>query len=268
MYNFYGADFNPTNFVFPSWNSVSSYQPTSNFDLTNFQPWHEVWCGVLSFAPEWWTWRVYWDFYRDGSYWWRTRWDVNDGSAAERCVYIYFWVDKDEIRPWYSNYYVHYNSSDWVINFTSPTFTASNLSIDSTLHRSGYMWISWNHLCYTDNTWDEIWQYWWGYKHKIAYDSSYSTYVWTDKAWYIRLDTSDLLRIYYVDENWYRRRTYPSDAWYRPNESYPDVNVWSDKSWYMRVWTWYAEYWYWHLCFIWPNWSKRRILNWPPAWYV
>ena len=78
-------------------------------------------------------------------------------------IYI-FWVDKDEIRPWYSNYYVHYNSSTDLSNQVCiyPTFTASNLSIDSTLHRSGYMWISWNHLCYTDNTWDEIWQYWYG----------------------------------------------------------------------------------------------------------
>lgn len=264
MQDFYGADFNPTNFVFPSWDSVSAYQETTNFNLSWFQPWHEVWCAVLTFAPEWWTGTLYGDFYRDWVYWWYTSRYVNDSSAAEWCVYMYFWVDKDEIRPWYSNYYIHYYSTDWVIDFTSPTFTASDLSIDSTLHKSWFLWVSWNNICYTDNAWDEIWQDWYWYKHKIAYDSWYSSFVWASHAGSLWLDSDDNLRIYYVDEQWYKRRTYMSDERY-----WGDVNIWpySSRRWSMRVWVSSAEYWYWYLCFIAPNWSKRRILNWPPAWY-
>ena len=143
------------------------------------------------------------------------------------------------------------------IDFYSPEFTVSNLSIDDDTYPSWYMRVEWSHLCYVDGIYNSTW-----YKHTIAYDSWYSSYVWSDKAGYIWLDSSDNSRIYYVDAAWTKRRTYNSSTRYWGN-----VNVWSSNKWFMRVSNWDMEDWYWHLCFVTPSWYKRRILNWPPRWY-
>lgn len=262
MQTFYWEDFNPSPFDRPvSFTTVTAKNVTTSFDLVNFQHWHEVWCGViqLDFDADY-EGYLWGDFERyDGSrsYDWYTWWDVGPGWSFG--AYIYFWVDDDEVRPWYTKYRIHYNSVDWVIDFYSPEFTVSNLSFDDSLHRAWFMRVEWSHLCYTDGT---HWTRW--YKHIIAYDGSYSTSVWSDNKWYIWLDSWDNTRIYYVDKNWYRRRTYSSNAWYGWN-----TNVWSGNRWYMRVSDWDdSSDWYGHLCFVAPNWSKRRILNWPTVWYT
>ena len=260
LHNYYGDDFNPTNPDFPSsWSSVSAYQETTNFNLSWFQPWHEVWCSVCVIGLDWYSWRLYGDFIRDWRIWWTYYWDIGWWSSTKRSVYMYFWIDKDEIRPWYSEYQVHYYTVDWTVDSYSPTFRVSNLSIDSSYHKSWYMRIDWQHLCYTDNTWEESWRDGYWFKHKIAYDSSYQESVWTDKAWYIWL--WDSLAIYYVDEYWMKRRTYPSRERY-----WWSSRPWTSHTWETWVWEWSAEYWYGHLCFVNSNWESRRILNWPPWW--
>ena len=258
---YYGADFNPSPFTRPSRTSVTATNVATSFDLDWFQPWHEVWCWVFVLSANasysgtlWgdferynWSWSFAWDF----------SWDLEIDSWTRWAAYMYFWVDEDEIRSWYSKYRIHYYTVDNTVNFYSPEFTISNLSIDSWEYRSWYLWVEWRHLCYTDATLGSRW-----YKHKIAYDNNYSTLL-GGSEWYIWLDENDNLRIYYVDEYWTKRRTYSSDYRYDGN-----VNVWSGKKWFMRVSDWDMEDGYGHLCFVAPNWSKRRILNWPPAWYV
>jgi len=270
----YWDDFNPTDQSDYDADHCTVYQATTSFNLSWFQPWHEVWACTWEIKRDWpWsalTQTVWMDFERYDGNWhiaWDLRYSVNRNSIIEsqssrRWWWCYFWIDKDEIRPWYSKYRVHVYASDGTWSYYSPEFTVSSLSIDSTLHPAWYLWIEWSHLCYTDNTWDEIWQNWYGYKHKIAYDNSYSYNVWSSNKWYIWLDTDNSLRIYYVDAVWVRRRTYASKERYGW-----DVRVWSSNKWYIWVGVQRAEDWYWHLCFIAPNGSKRRILNWPPAWY-
>lgn len=273
----YGDDFNPTSQSVSSAAHCTVYQATTSFNLSWFQPWHEVWACAIEVRRDW-PWsaiahQYYWmDFERyDGS--WSVAWhymdylpwdEITSDQYSWGWMRCYFGVDKDEVRPWYSKYRVHWYATDWTWDYYSPEFTVSNLSIDSTLHPSWYLWIDGNNICYTDNTWDEIWQNWKGYKHRIAYDSWYSTYVGTEYSWFIRIDSSDTIRyqIRYVDWNWYLRRTYSSDPRYWWN-----VNVGSSNAGYMWVWVSDAEDWYGYLCFVAANGSKRRILNWPPVWY-
>lgn len=264
LINFYGEDFNPTQPPFPSWwSSVWVTSSTTSFDLDWFQPWHEVWTGVIvlgsssDYEAE-----LYGDFERYDGSWsisWYFSWNMYISWWAKWAGYIYFWVDDDEIRPTYTKYRMHYYTQNWDVDVYSPEFTVTNLLIDSNTYNSGYLWVEWNHLCYIDGTWSGIeW-----YKHRIAYDSSYSSSVGSSNRGYIRLDSWDNLRIYYVDADWTKRRTYSSDARYDGN-----VNVGSNNKWYMWVADWGMEDWYGHLCFVAPNWSKRRILNWPPAWHT
>lgn len=263
----YGSDFNPTDQSDYSADHCTVYQPTSNFDLSWFQPWHEVWACAFEVSRNWWgavSWTLWIDFMRskDWSSWsntwsmsWDDEWD-NTSSYQWKWWWVYFWVDSDEIWSWYRYYKIHVYHL-WYYDWESPQFTVSNLSIDSSTHRSWALWIDWRNICFVD--WTE-WSRW--YKHRIAYDDWYSSNVWSENAWAMWLDGWDNLRIYYVDEYWTKRRTYMSDSRYWWN-----INVWSSRKWYMWVSNWWADDWYWHLCFIAPNWSKRRILNWPPAWY-
>ena len=260
---FYGADFNPSPFTFPTWwTSVTATNTTTLFDLTWFQPWHEVGCWVIVLSSDSsYNGTLYADFQRYDWSWnttWSFSWSLQLSAGDTRAWYIYFGVDYDEVWEWYSDYRIHYYTMGNEVNTYSPNFDESWLSFDDTRHRSWFIWVEWSRLCYTD--WTRNWSQ--GYKHRIAYDSNYSTSVWVDKAWAIWLDSWDNLCIYYVDEYGIKRRTYSSDARYWGN-----VNVWSSKSGYM----WVSsspdmEDWYAHLCFIAPNGSKRRILNWPVSW--
>ena len=262
--DYYWVDFNPTNNPRPSgWNTCTAESETSNFSLSWFQPWHEVWCAVFNLknnGSSTATSNVTGIFQRyDGS--WSTSWTfqfdhLSLNAWEEQAWYIYFGVDDDEVRPWYSKYRVIFDCSDDSI--TSNEFTVSWLSIDSSRHSSWHLWVEGEHLCYIDGT---RWTTW--YKHSIAYDGNYSEYISTDKKWFIWLEENDYLSIYYITDTGRKRRTYGSDARYGWN-----VNVWTSKRWFMRVPTWWAEDWYWHLCYVWPNWSKRRVLNWPPTWHT
>lgn len=273
MQTFYWDDFNPTEFTRPtSFSSVWTSWTTTNFDLSWFQPWHEVWCHAwLIDVNSSYTWTLYWEFLRskDWNSWsntWTISWYLNVSSWYYQAWYAYFWVDWDEIRDWYGYYKMHIT---WLsdIDFYSPTFTVSNLSIDSTDHYSWYMWVEWSHLCYVDASHYSRWFYgreW--FKHKIAYDGNYSEFVWTDYSWKIWLEPDVARRIYYVDQYWYKRRTYEarnwygytSWQWYRPSNAV-------DWSIYVSDW-WDAGDWYAHLCFVNSNWYLMRILNWPPSW--
>lgn len=263
MQTFYWEDFNPTPFVRPSsWSTASVTNATTSFDLSGFQPWHEVGCWVIMIkATEDLSGTLYWDFERYRSGWSTARyhsWYIDLTGWGEGAYYIYFWVDDDEVWTWYTKYRVHYYTMNGKVDSYSPEFTMSNLSIDDDTYSSWYMRVEWAHLCYVDGTYNSTW-----YKHTIAYDNSYSSYVWSDKAGYIWLDSSDNSRIYYVDKAWTKRRTYNSSTRYWGN-----VNVWSSNKWFIRVSNWWGmEDWYWHLCFVTQSGYKRRILNWPPRWY-
>lgn len=270
----YWADFNPSDQSDYDADHCTVYQATTSFNLSWFQPWHEVWACAFEIKRAWpWpelTQSCWMDFERyNGSWniWWQhsfiERWDeIIESQYSWGRRWRYFWVDRDEIWAWYSKYRIHIYAVDGTWDYYSPEFSVSNLSIDSSTHRAWHIWVSWNNLCYVDATDGGSWQTFYWYKHKIAYDSWYSSFVWASHAGSVWLDSDDNLRIYYVDEQGYKRRTYMSDSRFEGN-----VNVWSSKKWSMRVWVNSAEYWYWYLCFIAPNWSKRRILNWPPAWY-
>lgn len=273
LFNFYWEDFNPNVPSIPSsWTSAGVSNETSTFDLSasNWQPWHEVWCMVALFeASADWEGVVhtenYFQAYRNWS--WRTTWeydmDLNMDLGQPWMYYVYFGIDYDEIWSYSTDYRIRTDrtaENGWGSWTEYTYFTVSWLSIDDEPHNAWYMWVEWRYLCYTDASYTGTsW-----FKHKIAYDGSRSEYVWTDNAWYIRLDSGDNQRIYYVDSSWMKRRTYPSSQWYGGN-----ANVGSSNRWYMWVSDWFSqEDWYAHLCFIAPNWNKRRILNWPPSWHT
>lgn len=100
---------------------------------------------------------------------------------------------------------------------------------------SGYLRVEWTNLCYTD---------WFSNKYTISHDTWYSSVVGIDKKWYFWIDENDYLRIYYIDENWVKRRTDVAESLW---------NVGSDSKWY--IWVWNDSY----LYFIWPTWWKMRI---------
>lgn len=259
---FYGTD--SWEVTIPSW-TWTIYQPTTTFDLTGFQPFKII-CSVLYEIKKTWPanattqsaalylWGIDWG--------WNTHWlryypfTINRPSLWTG--QSYFTRNLQEfivgaIDNTYSKYILNVSSLNgdaW--GFNSSEFTISNLSSDTTQHEPWYMWVDGLNLCYTDSYW---------FKHKIAYDSNYVNNVWVDNKGYIWLDDSDLLRIYYVDENGAVRRTYPSIEW-----AWWWVNVWTSNKWY--IWTETSGYNIGWLAFIWPNGDKRRLMNWPPAWYV
>lgn len=272
----YWDDFNPADQSNYDANHCTVYQATSNFNLSWFQPWHEVGACAWEIRRDW-PWSslsqtVRMDFKRNGTRVRKKQYSINWSSITSDQYswwrwWCYFWIDKDEIWAWGTNYEIEIYPTDWTRWPYTKSFTVSNLSIDSSYHPSWYLWIDGVNLCYTDNTGDEVWMNGYWFKHRIAYDSSYSTNVWSSNKWFMWLDDSDLLRIYYVDEFWNRRRTYPS----RFMPTYPNddpATTSSSNKWYMWVWVYDMYEWYGHLCFVAPNWSIRRILNWPPAWYV
>ena len=291
---FYDSNWNLVNVYWEDFNFIASWSPdmsdwatlisgvSTSFDLTGFQPWHEVMVYACRVHREWpWqslTQNYTVDFLRSSNWsswstWWyfntSVHWDsIDETQYAWWTVWQYSWIDDDEIRPWYNYYKTHVYSSDWLVDVYSPTFTVSNLSIDSSLHPYWHLWVEWSRLCYIDWTGWELWNNGYWYKHRIAYDSWYSDYVWTDKSWSIWLEDWVARRIYYVDEYWYKRRTYEASNryWYTSWQWY--------YSWTMYKWGIWCPWnyasasdWYWHLCFINPNWYRMRILNWPPQWY-
>lgn len=258
FFTFYGKDFNPNVPSFPSWETATCYQETSSFNLTWFQPWNEVWCYV---------WNVNctasgnlyvessFQAYKNGS--WTTTWDYDWSFSVDSgdlyMWYMYFWVDSDEIWDYATQYRIVTNRelwSEWNSNITS--FTVSNLSFDSNTHRSWYLRIEWNYLCYTDATYS--WST--GYKHKINYDS-YTWWSWD--PWYIRVPSWTTWYIYYTDAYGVVRRTHMADERYWGNY-FPS---WA-REWSIRVSNGDYTEWYGYLCFIDGNWECRRMWNGTP----
>lgn len=266
----YWQDFNPNEPTFPSWSSVWVYDETYSFNLSWFQPWHEVMTCMCWVEVNNTSWRMYlealrssdWTNWENAWYYWYMDIDSSWGSAA---IWCWIWVDRDEIRPWYP-YYKFHAYWNWYDDETQ-IVTISNLNIDSTDHQSWYMWVEWSHLCYVDASH----HYWWAYyrdwfKHKIAYDWNFSEYVWTDYSWKIWIETDVIRRIYYVDQYWYKRRTYEARNWYWYT-SWQWRSVWSSYKWKIYVSDWLTPSdWYAHLCFVNQNWYLLRMLNWPVWW--
>ena len=259
FYNFYGKDFNPNVPSPPTWTTTWVYNETSTFNLAWFQPWHEVWCCVVIIKNNWSSSRtqhIYADFYQ----WSSNTWTYDAGNVTvdawgEWMLYVYFWVDYDEIWSWYSNYRVEWQMLD---DSKDASFSVSGLSIDSTRHSSWYLWIEWNHLCYIDATYSST--QW--YKHKIQYDS-YNWWSW--EPWYIWIPTSSTdQRIYYTDAYWTVRRTHVASDRYSPTWTPNTWYVWTQYAWKMRVPTWDMEDGYWYLCYVDSGWYKRRMGNWEP----
>lgn len=270
----YWQDFNPLDQWDGSADNCTVYQPTSNFDLSWFQVWHEVVCWAFKLY-RYWPWdalvqRRTLKFLRSsdwvswaGSWLVQTLVEERDAISSWQDSYArwawYFWIDFDEIWDWYDYYKINVSSSDWLINIDSPVFTVSNLNIDSVRHKAWCMWVDGANLHFVDGIRYNEW-----YTHTIAYDWNYNSYVWTDYAGMIWLDPNTTRRIYYVDEYWYKRRTYQASNWY----GYPwwrSVSTdYAGKIWVAQSWN--ADTGYWHLCFVSSAWDVLRILNWPPWW--
>lgn len=260
---FYGTDMWEVNF--PSW-TRTIYEPTTTYDLAGFQPGHRV-CITLVNVKRTWPWSavnqsarlVLW-----GVDWgWNVEWLVSSTSTISRPALwtgatseysgVASWIVGLDIPSSYTKYVFRIYSVDWDSwDFTSPEITLTNFTADTNRYNPWYIWIDGINLCYTDI---------YGFVHKVAYDSNYSVNVWVNNKGYIRLDDSDLLRIYYVDENGIAHRTYSS-----VERAWGWSNVWASNKWYLWAETNWSNAWW--LAFVWPNGSKRRIMNWPPAWYV
>ena len=270
-YTIFWKDFNPRQSDipdFPSWwwaNSIRTSWETT-YDLSWFQYGNEV-CFCSPTVEVVWlngtTISVTMNFQKYLWWWQNAGWNdsftfsynANDYYQAFR---YYVGIDDDEIRTDATQYRFLFTLSWWweSLQMTAP-FSISWLSFDTTKHTSGYIWVDWTNLCFIDaSSSSSQW-----YKHIINIDSSYTaTSVWSDKAGHIWIpsSTSDD-HIYYVDENWYTRRTKSSQTWFDEN----DASAGSWKEWY--VWvpsSKIAENWYAHLCYVNSAWYKRRICNW------
>ena len=268
-YTIFWQDFNPPYSDIPDYpddrdiDTVRCSWETS-YDLSQFQMWNEVCFSsflIRSYDLSW-TYNISMRFQK---YIW---WSYQDAGRTDNFTISmwtyeiyqprwYVWVDYDEIRNDATQYQWLFNVSCWSWSSWDITvpFTISWLYFDDVKHTPWYIRVQWTNLCYIDASWTSTrWL-----KHIINYDSSYSpTYVWTDSKWYVWIpdDITDN-HIYYVDNNWYIRRTWKTQARLNEDEDY----VWSNYAWKIRVSNW-NDSWYAHLCYITKNWYKRRIINW------
>ena len=256
-FNFYGKDFNPNVPSLPSWNTLTCSNETSSFNLLWFQPWNEVWCYVWNVTTNWVSWRLYVEssLKRGGSTVWSYDWTYYTDTSIVWAWYMYFWVDDDEIWSSSGSYSIVTNrefrpdwwSTEWW-SWITTNFIVTNLSIDSSLHPSWYLWVEWNYLCYTDAVYGSSW-----YKHKINYDS----YTWwSGNPWYIRVPSWTSWYIYYTDSSGTVRRTHFWDERYGGNKY--------GTPWYIYVSDGDYTEWYGYLCFVDGNWMLRRMWNWTP----
>lgn len=264
LYTIFWRDFNPRDSDLPQVWPETQASWEASYNLSWFQCGNEVCFCMVNLSVEWLqgstlTYSMSFQKYKN---WWQNAW-WND-SWTEYAPYpdywssywYYVWVDYDEIRTDATRYRFLLQVSWWWVSWQeAPEFTISNLSFDNSLHSSWYMWVEWTNLCYTDASYSST--QW--YAHRINMDTAYTaTNVWSDNAWYIWLpNSSNDNHIYYIDANWYTRRTKESQT--RWDEDSGSVS--SDNKWYMRVSNWW-DWWYAHLCYINNIWFKRRIINW------
>lgn len=269
-YTIFWRDFNPRQSDIPDPPLDDKTSRTTSgetsFNLSWFQNGNEVcfWVIVLDFDgfEEWDIARLDMIFQKyDGGWqnaWWTYWWDIE--LVSDDCwtaYWNYVGIDSDEIWTGATRYrFLYQVECNGVYEEFPKEFTISNLSFDDSLHPAWYLWVDGANLNYIDGTNSSSW-----YKHIINQDTSYSaSFVWASKAWYIWLpsSTSDD-HIYYIDENWYKRRTAASQTRFESWDSY----AWTSKAWYMWVSDHpRAEYWYAHLCYVNKGWYKRRICNW------
>lgn len=279
----YGNEFNPNRPAnLTSERDTLVYNATTSFNLWWFQPGNEVCAFGYRLLRDWYwptsskTQNITQELLRSSDWSsWSAGWTLSESFYRSSISYeedweqwinhwVYFWVDKDEIRTNYTYYKFHVTSSDWLYDFFSPTITTSNLTFDTSLHDAGFMWVEWAFLCYIDNTWWEAGNTNKWYKHLILYDTWYDWwYVGTWYAGSIWMETDVVRRIYYVDENWVKRRTheaqnrfgYPNWQWSYVGTGYKWC-IWI--SWNYDD----AANWYWYLCFVNNSWYKMRLWNW------
>lgn len=252
---FYEKDMDQTISSVSALKTFEPYNSVSTFDLSNCGVWSGVWC----FA-------VYWENSYTSSKslssitlklqalksWWVDR-KTKTLSGSISAWWYRWWYFEFNVLPWEiwtdaSTYRVTWSWTVWTDTWNiNEQFYISNLNIDDTQHDPWYMRVEWTNLCYTD---------WYGYKHKIETDTI-GSYVWREKAWFIRLDGDEPLWIYYISSQWLKCRTSKFNDWY-----WWTVNVWSGKAWFTRVSSWTtasnARY---CLCMIGSNGQKRRIIN-------
>lgn len=262
-YNFYWKMFNPNVNEPTSWTSISVINSFSNVDLTWFQQWLEVWVACADIRNTWGSaQRAVLRFQQDR--WWsysKTFWRSTGYIQPWESwlIYMYRWVDPDEIRPSYTNYKVTVEVGDTWEEIWSKSFSISNLSFDTTPHPLWYLWVEWANLCYIPRSENYALQAWW-FKHKIAPDTWYSwSNVWASKAGYIWIPSSSSdHHIYYVNEYGIVSRTKESYERY-----WWAVHVDGNKQWYIRIpSSTLAEDWYNYLCYIDWWWYKRRMWVW------
>lgn len=262
LFTFYGKDFNPNIPTAPStWDKNTTYASwETSFNLTWFAVGNEVCCGLFGFENNaednvYVSWDMYFQKSYNGSTYYNAGWDESrwaDVAGNGRYFYYYYvGIDDDEIWLWetYYRFHIEWSSTDWSSWTINIPFTVSNLSFDDSLHKSWYLRVEWNYLCYTD------WIQWSrGYKHKINYDTGYSW--WSGEPWYIWVGSWTTWRIYYTDAYWIVRRTHLADT------RYGWSRYWSP--WYIYVSDGNETEWYWYLCFVDGNWELRRLWNWVP----
>lgn len=276
VFDIYWKMFDPVRPYVPDvvYNEYSVHNPTTNFNLSWFQPWNEV-CLWLLVVENNTTSDVSGSIsgifqQRDGSdrvdTWENSRWyDTLPWQYTEwgitytywRAIWRWAWIDPDEFRPWITQYRFKYN---FMWDYFYRTFTASWLSFDDDPHPAWYLWVEWANLCYippsiysgSSDT---------GYKHIIKTDPGYSWWSW-ENPWYIWIpNSSSDHHIYFVSEYWNVCRTAESYEW-----SGGSSPVWSDKSWFIRLTPSTSsrpeQAWYNYLCYI--DWGgyKRRMWVW------
>lgn len=255
-FNIAWKDFNPTeptSFFQSKAYRITSSAPTN---LSNYRYWHEIVVAVaertnntgssitaelkIAFVFPWWNNRIYsFGTQTLSASWWRYTW------------YAYAWIDYDEFTTnWTATIWMLANSS--VLSAKNITYSNYD-TVRNTERTSWYMWVEWDNIHYIDGA---KWDTW--YEHMIDNDGS-SSYIWADKAWAIRLDDWWTNRkIHYIDSSGYLRKTYEAN-----NRYWWASYVWTSKKWYIRVSDWDTADWYGYLCFVWNNWYRYRIMNWP-----
>lgn len=268
-------DFNPTEpTIWTGWTTVWVDNESYSYDLSWYQPWTEAFCCMLQIKTNNQSGTLTIEALRSKDLInWEYAWHMStlsvSSSYPRHCQWIWIWVDWDEVwtdYPYYK-FVATWSWFSWQVD--SSDVRVYNLNIDDEIHYAWYIRVEWSHLCYTDSSYYHGSAYYaiW-FKHKIAYDGNFSQFVWTDYSWKIWLETGVVRRIYYVDEYWYKRRTYEARNWYWSSYTrWQWRSVWYNKRWKIYVSDWLeASDWYAHLCFVNPNWYLMRILNWPVWW--
>ena len=254
-----------------SWDEVYALNETSDFNLSWFQQWNEVFGWMILVSNQssssitceftvyldqyvWWSW---WTpdtstLYRYETIKWKTDTDTWANALA-----FWMWVDPDEIRPWISQYRLRLYAESTLL--ATKILNVSNLDFDTTVCNAWYLWVEWSNLCYvppcyyswSSDTW---------YKHKIQYDTGYAWATW-QTPWMIWIpDDSSDHHIYYTTRNWTVLRTKESYA------RVPTASTSSSRRWH--IWltpsTSYSteETGYNYICYIDYSWVKRRLWTW------